>query len=56
MKSLLLLVTTMLLMSSLLYPLFITGIGREIWWPLEGGCLAGGLFGYYLLVRYRRQL
>lgn len=56
MKAALLLVTVSLLLTSVLYPMFITGIGRPIWWPLEGGCITGGLFGYYLLIRYRRQL
>ena len=56
MKHLLLFVTISLLLTSILYPFFITGIDREVWWPLEGGSIVGGLWGYYLLVKYRRQL
>ena len=56
MKTVLLFATITLLLTSTLYPIFITGIGRDVWWPLEGGCIVGGLWGYYLLVKYRRQL
>jgi K+-transporting ATPase c subunit len=55
MKTLLTFMTVLLLMTAVLYPLFTSGIGLPLWWPLEGGCIVGGLWGYYLLIKYRRQ-
>ena len=53
---LLTLLTVTCLNGALLYPLFMTGTGRRLSWFWEGGMIVAGLFGFYLLVKYRRQL
>jgi hypothetical protein len=55
-KTLLQSFTVLMLTTSLLYPLVASGLDRPLWWPLEGGGIVGGAIGYFLLVKFRRQL
>lgn len=56
MKTLLNFFVVTLLNAAFLYPLWFSGIGRPISWVLEIGMATGGIFCFYLLVKYRKQL
>ena len=56
MKALLNFFIVILLNGAFLYPLWFSGIGRPISWPLVIFMAGGGIFCLYLLVKYRRRL
>ena len=56
MKTLLTFLAVTLLNGAFLYPLFYLGVGKKVSWLLEAGMVIGGIFCFYILVRYRRSL
>ena len=56
MKTLIAFVSSSLLTSAFLYPLFFLGVGRRVSWLLVAAMAGGGIGGIYLLVRYRKSL
>lgn len=56
MKTLLNFFVVTLLNGAFLYPLWFSGVGKPISWVLEIFMATGGIFCFYLLVKYRKQL
>jgi hypothetical protein len=56
MKSALTLLTVSLLTATFLYPLFLSGIGKPVSWPLEILLAVGGVLGFWLLIKFRKEL
>ena len=56
MRALLLFLAGTLVNAAVLYPLLFAGVGRPVSWPLVAGMAGGGIFCWYLLIRYRKRL
>lgn len=56
MKTILTLLAVTLLNGAFLYPLFMGGVGRPVYWWLVALMAVIGVGCMYLLVRFRRQL
>lgn len=55
MKVLLTLLAVALLTGAFLYPLYIGGIGRPVFWPLVAIMVIGGAVCLWLRVKYRKR-
>jgi hypothetical protein len=56
MKNLIVFVSSSLLTSAFLYPLFFLGAGREVSWLLVAAMAGVGIGGIWVLVKYRKSL